>query len=34
MVEELPAHMIGHRFLIDRGYLDTFIDARLRERAP
>ncbi len=31
--KELPACMIGRRLLIDRGDLDRFIDARLRERA-
>lgn len=31
--KELPACMIGRRLLIDRGDLDSFIDARLRERA-
>lgn len=30
---ELPACKIGKRYLIDRGDLDRFIDARLRERA-
>lgn len=30
---ELPACKIGRRYLIDRGDLDRFIDARLRERA-
>jgi hypothetical protein len=29
----LPACKIGKRYLIDRGDLDRFIDARLRERA-
>jgi len=29
---ELPACKIGKRYLIDRGDLDRFIDARLRER--
>ncbi len=31
--KELPACVIGKRYLIDRGDLDSFIDARLRERA-
>lgn len=31
---ELPACKIGRRYLIDRGDLDRFIDARLRERMP
>ena len=31
--KELPACMIGKRYLIDRGDPDRFIDARLRERA-
>jgi excisionase family DNA binding protein len=31
--KELRACMIGKRYLIDRGDLDRFIDARLRERA-
>jgi excisionase family DNA binding protein len=31
--KELRACKIGNRFLIDRGDLDRFIDARLRERA-
>jgi len=31
--KELPACMIGKRYLIDRADLDRFIDARLRERA-
>lgn len=30
--KELRACKIGNRFLIDRGDLDKFIDARLRER--
>jgi len=30
--KELRACKIGNRFLIDRGDLDRFIDARLRER--
>ena len=30
--KELPACKIGNRYLIDRGDLDSFIDARLRER--
>ena len=30
--KELLACKIGNRFLIDRGDLDRFIDARLRER--
>lgn len=30
---ELPACMIGKRFLIDRADLDAFIDARIRERS-
>jgi excisionase family DNA binding protein len=30
---ELPACRIGRRYLIDRGDLDRFIDARLRERS-
>lgn len=29
---ELRACKIGNRFLIDRGDLDRFVDARLRER--
>jgi excisionase family DNA binding protein len=31
--KELPACMIGRRLLIDRGELDRFIDARLRDRS-
>ena len=31
--KELPAFKIGKRYVIDRGDLDRFIDARLRERA-
>jgi excisionase family DNA binding protein len=31
--KELAALQIGRRLLIDRGTLDSFIDARLRERA-
>lgn len=31
--KEVPACMIGKRYLIDRGDLDRFIDARLPERA-
>jgi excisionase family DNA binding protein len=31
--KELRACRIGNHFLIDRGDLDRFIDARLRERA-
>ena len=31
--KELRACMIGKRYLIDRGDLDRFIDARLSERA-
>jgi excisionase family DNA binding protein len=31
---ELPACKIGRRYLIDRGDLDRFIDARLQERMP
>jgi excisionase family DNA binding protein len=31
---ELPACKIGRRYLIDRGDLDRFIDARLCERMP
>src|SRR5579863_5175731 len=30
---ELRACMIGKRYLIDRGELDAFIDARIRDRA-
>ncbi|MFZ0804139.1 MAG: helix-turn-helix domain-containing protein [Terriglobales bacterium] len=30
---ELPACMIGKRYLIDRADLDAFIDARIRDRA-
>ncbi len=30
---ELPACMIGKRYLIDRADLDAFIDARIRERS-
>jgi len=30
--KELPACTIGRRLLIDRDDLDSFIDARLRER--
>ncbi len=31
--KELRACMIGRRFLIDRAALDSFIDAKLQERA-